>query len=473
MFHLSSSLRAIALRWLLPLVILALSACGREPSPPALPDLVETLLPAVVNISAVPAPGQGAGQSLGSGFVWLADGHIITNAHVVAHAPQGVVVKLHNRHEYPARLIGVDQASDLALLKIDAPDLTAVTVADATPLRVGMAVVAVGAPYGFDHTVTTGVLSAKARSLADDPYVPYLQTDAVISPGNSGGPLFDALGRVVGVNTQMLADRQGAATGVAFAIPIDVALRSAEALRDHGRVRRAWLGLVVEGLDAAAADALGLDTVTGAQITEVTRASPAAESGLRVGDVVLEIDGRPLRGSRELPLLIGQLTPGAMVNIELLRDGRPVQIRVELGETEPEAPRAAATQPPPSLWGAPGTPSSTPQPRESERADGAERQEGSGDNPLGIAVAALDAGQRNSIPLMSGGVRIVRVDGESAVRAGLRIDDLLLQVNGQAVNSPERFDEVVDRLTPEASVPLLVQRRGSPLFLTLDMPRRP
>lgn len=457
--------RALAL-----FLAIVLAACGREGSPPALPDLVATLTPSVVNISAA-APGDAPrtsrqASSLGSGFVWQADGHIVTNAHVVNQAPQGVVVKLQNRHSYAARLVGIDEATDLAVLKIDAPELVAVQIADLSTLRVGMSLVAIAAPYGFEHMVTTGILSAKAHSFAADPYVPYLQTDAAIHPGHSGGPLFDAFGRVVGVSTQMLVDPRGAAgTGVGFAIPIDLALRVAEQLRDDGRVRRAWLGLVVEGLDAPSATALGLDTVRGARILEVTPDSPAAESGLRAGDVVLRINGRPLNDSRDLPPLMGQFSPGTMADVELIREGRSVQIRVELGEAEPE-PSASRNRPPPAPWGAPSSPPATPPPVASRPATGLR------DNPLGIRVESLDAQQRNSIPLLRGGVRIVRVDSEAAVRAGLRVDDLLLQVNGQSVNSLERFDEVVGRLAPEASVPLLVQRRGAPLFLTLDLPRR-
>tara|TARA_R110000822_G_scaffold143056_9_gene281319 strand:+ start:6191 stop:7672 length:1482 start_codon:yes stop_codon:yes gene_type:complete len=464
--HLRRPLRFLPLALFLAIV---LAACGREGSPPALPDLVATLTPSVVNISAA-APGDAPrasrqALSLGSGFVWQADGHIVTNAHVVKQAPQGVVVKLQNRHSYAARLVGIDEATDLAVLKIDAPDLVAVQIADLSTLRVGMSLVAIAAPYGFEHMVTTGILSAKAHSFAADPYVPYLQTDAAIHPGHSGGPLFDAFGRVVGVSTQMLADPRGAGTGVGFAIPIDLALRVAEQLRDDGRVRRAWLGLVVEGLDAPSATALGLDTVRGARILEVTPDSPAAESGLRAGDVVLGINGRPLNDSRDLPPLMGQFSPGTMADVELIREGRSVQIRVELGEAEPEA-STARTRSPPAPWGAPGSPPATPPPVASRPETGLR------DNPLGIRVESLDAQQRNSIPLLRGGVRIVRVDSEAAVRAGLRVDDLLLQVNGQSVNSVERFDEVVERLAPEASVPLLVQRRGAPLFLTLDLPRR-
>lgn len=464
--HLRRPLRFLPLALFLAIV---LAACGREGSPPALPDLVATLTPSVVNISAA-APGDAPrasrqASSLGSGFVWQADGHIVTNAHVVKQAPQGVVVKLQNRHSYAARLVGIDEATDLAVLKIDSPELVAVQIADLSTLRVGMSLVAIAAPYGFEHMVTTGILSAKARSFAADPYVPYLQTDAAIHPGHSGGPLFDAFGRVVGVSTQMLADPRGAGTGVGFAIPIDLALRVAEQLRDDGRVRRAWLGLVVEGLDAPSATALGLDTVRGARILEVTPDSPAAESGLRAGDVVLGINGRPLNDSRDLPPLMGQFSPGTMADVELIREGRSVQIRVELGEAEPEA-STARTRSPPAPWGAPGSPPATPPPVASRPETGLR------DIPLGIRVESLDAQQRNSIPLLRGGVRIVRVDSEAAVRAGLRVDDLLLQVNGQSVNSVERFDEVVQRLAPEASVPLLVQRRGAPLFLTLDLPRR-
>lgn len=460
----SLTLLAIVARRLLPLATLfVLAACGRMQAPPALPDLIDKVMPSVVQISASPtddgADARPSGRSLGSGLIWSADGYIVTNLHVIDGASE-ILVQLHDRRQLKARRVGVDVATDLALLKIEASELPAVEMANLDQLRVGEPLIAVGAAFGLDPSVTSGILSAKGRIFEAEQQVPYLQTDAAIHPGNSGGPLFNGWGQVVGVNTQMLTRDRRASAGVAFAIPADVVQRVAEQLRDHGSVRRAWLGVVVRGVTPELAERLGLPDTGGGWVSQVTAESPAAESGLRVGDVVLAINGKPLSTSRDLPPMIGLLDPGSMAQLSLARDGRFIEITVELAEAEPAS--GVPSLPPPPLW-ARDVPA-TPAPTLSSRP---------GSNRLGIQVAPLDAAERQSIPLMSGGVRISSVDEGPAIRAGLRVGDLLLQVNGQSVNSPERFAQVVARLTPEASVPVLVQRRGSPLFLNIDVPRNP
>lgn len=457
-----TSLAAICRPALLVAMAVVLAACGRIQAPPALPDLIDELMPSVVHVSAS-AEGSGvrSGRSLGSGFIWSAEGYVLTNAHVIEGATD-ITLQLHDRRQFTARRVGVDAATDLALLKIDAAELPAVQMANVDLLRVGEQLIAIGAAFGLDPSVTTGILSAKGRTFEADQQVPYLQTDAAIHPGNSGGPLFNASGKVVGVNTQMLTRDRRSGSGVAFAIPADVVQRVAEQLRDHGSVRRAWLGLVVRGVSTELAERLGLPDARGGLVTQVTPESPAAESGLRVGDVVLAINGKPLNSSRELPPMISLLDPGSMAQLSLARDGRFIDITVELAEADPALPEPSL--PPPPMWSVDVPPTPTTAPLLST---------GSVANRLGIQVAPLDAAERQSIPLMSGGVRISSVDEGPAIRAGLRVGDLLLQVNGQSVNSPERFAQVVARLTPEASVPVLVQRRGSPLFLNIDVPRNP
>lgn len=445
-------------------VLLMLGCRPAGPFSDALPDLVERVSPSVVNISTVSEfpvlpsghptldPEALGPQSLGSGIIWSADGDVLTNYHVIRDARE-IRVRLLDRREYDARLIGFDEPSDLALLKIEAQGLPAVRLADARRIRPGQGVLAIGSPFGFDYSVTSGIISAMGRALDTEQYVPFLQTDAAINPGNSGGPLFNSRGEVVGVNSQIFS-QTGGSTGVAFAIPVDIADKVARQLRDSGRVRRGWLGLVVQALAREQAQALGLEKVEGALVAEVLAGSPAAEAGLRVGDVILAVDGVSLPSSRELPPRVGRLDPGAMVQLDVLREGRRFDLRVEVGELvaiDP-TPQAASPSPPPT------TPRPSPRPTPDPTAR------------LGLEIAPLTAAERDSAQMLSGGVRVVSVVDGPALRAGIRVDDLLLQINGQTVDSPDRYREVVERLTPGATVPVLLQRRGAPVFLAIDVP---
>lgn len=455
--------RRLRRRGVAALAVLMLLGCRPAgPFSEALPDLVERVSPSVVNISTVSEPyvlpsghpsvdvDPGGPQSLGSGIIWSADGDVLTNYHVIRDARE-IRVRLLDRREYEARLIGFDEPSDLALLKIDAEGLPAVRLADARDIRPGQGVLAIGSPFGFDYSVTSGIISAMGRALDSEQYVPFLQTDAAINPGNSGGPLFNSRGEVVGVNSQIFS-QTGGSTGVAFAIPVDIADKVARQLREQGRVRRGWLGLVVQALAREQALALGLEKVEGALVAEVLADSPAAEAGLRVGDVILAVDGEVLPSSRELPPLVGRLDPGTVVRLEVLRQGRRVEMGVEIGELVAlEEGEVQATPPPP-----PVVPSPAP-----TAAD-----------LLGLEVAPLSEAERNSAQMLAGAVRVIGVVEGPALRAGIRTDDLLLQINGQTVDSPQRFREVVERLTPGATVPVLLQRRGAPVFLAVDVPVR-
>ncbi|ULQ46576.1 trypsin-like peptidase domain-containing protein [Flagellatimonas centrodinii] len=448
--------------------LVLVSACDRAGGgDDAVADLVEQVSPSVVNISTVSDPlglpvghpavdeesDLSAPQSLGSGFVWSADGYVLTNYHVIRDARE-IFVRLLDRRQFEATLVGHDEPSDLALLRIDATGLPAARLADARLVRPGQQVLAIGSPFGFDYSVTAGIISAKGRALDSEQYVPFLQTDAAINPGNSGGPLFNLRGEVVGVNSQIFS-QTGGSTGVAFAIPVDVADKVARQLRDRGTVTRGWLGLVVQAVSRSQARELSLDKAEGAWVTDVLPDSPAEQAGLRAGDVILRFNGQALPSSRELPPLVGSVDPGDMVTLDLVRDRRRVEIRLEVGTLD----GSAAARPDSDLAPLRPTVSPSPPPLQAE-VGGA----------LGLVIRALSPEERRDAQVLSGGVRLTEVLDGPALRAGLRPGDVLLQLNGQTVDSPDRFDEVVARLTPGATVPVLVQRRGAPLFLALDIP---
>ena len=474
------NLRAWALR-LSAACALLVAACGRnEPVAPYpnFADLVEDVSPSVVNISTVASaaepdetqgpedaplndffrrffgePEQGGeeppgrplpprSQSLGSGFVLWADGYIVTNRHVIRDA-QEVLVKLSDRRELPATLVGSDERSDLALLKIEATGLPAVKIGDVRKLRVGEWVLAIGSPFTFDYSVTAGIVSAKGRALPNENYVPFLQTDVAINPGNSGGPLFNVQGEVVGVNSQIFSET-GGYMGVSFAIPIDVAAKVAQQLRDTGRVQRGWLGVVVQEVTRDLAKSFGLDKPQGALVARLVPGGPGEQAGLRVGDVILSDEGEEIVTSSALPPMVGATDPGSPAMLEVLRDGKKIDIKVAVGslDTNDEAePDAAAPEPAPA---APGT--------------------------LGIIVQPLTVEQRERAQIVSGGALVIEVGEGAGHEAGLLPGDILLTIAGNEIDGPDRLAEVVERLTPGDSVPVLVQRRGQPTFLALEIP---
>lgn len=457
---------------LLPLSVALLLGCTAS-RVPDFASLVEQVAPSVVNVSTVPvqaeasseaplpdgapfgewfrrfldeqeqAPPPDTPQTQGSGVILWDDGHVLTNYHVVADAGE-ILVRLWDRREYPATLVGVDEPTDLALLKIEAEDLPAARIGSSENLRVGEWVLAIGSPFGFEHSATAGIVSAKGRGLYTEQYVPYIQTDVAINPGNSGGPLFNLDGEVVGINSQIYS-QTGTYMGVSFAIPVDVAMKVARQLRDQGRVTRGWLGVVVQEVDRRLAQSFGLDRAQGALVAQVVPDSPAAIAGLRAGDVILAYDGRELPSSRALPPLVGLTEPGRTVPLEVLRDGRRVRIDVQIGVL-------------PEDGGAP---------REDGRAGRTPA-----DAMLGLAVRPLSAAERREEKIESGGLRVLRVGPGAGQRAGLRPGDILLSIAGTPVDSEQRLREVVQSLTPGATVPMLVQRRGAPLFLALEVPER-
>ncbi|WP_293387170.1 Do family serine endopeptidase [Nevskia sp.] len=399
-----------------------------------------------------PDGGFGGEQSLGSGFILWADGYIITNHHVVKNAKE-IVVRLSDRRQFPAELVGSDERSDLALLKIDAKDLPAVKLADSRKTRVGDWVLAIGSPFGFDYTVTAGIISAKGRNLDTEQYVPFIQTDAAVNPGNSGGPLFNLKGEVVGVNSQIYS-QNGGFQGVAFAIPMDVAAKVAKSLKETGRVRRGWLGIVMQEVDRKLAASFGMDKPGGALLARILPDSPAQQAGLKAGDIIVKFNDTEITTSRTLKPLVGDVTPGETVTLEVLRDNRRVTVKVEVGELAEQdladgdgdgksKPSDPQVQPPPDTG-----------------------------KPLGISVQTLSDIERRSEKVVSGGVRVVTVAAGPGRDAGLLAGDVILSIAGQEIDSSERYAQVAERLTPGQTVPLLVQRQGSPLFLALAVPAK-
>lgn len=387
-------------------------------------------------VPGTPPPG-GDTVSTGSGFIISADGYIITNHHVVRDA-EAIVVTLADGRQYDARLVGHDEETDLALLQVAAVSLPVVRTGDSTRLRVGEWVLAIGSPFGFEHSVTAGIVSAKARSLRTERFVPFIQTDVAINPGNSGGPLFNLSGEVVGVNSQIYS-RNGGYQGVSFAIPIEVALDVVSQLRDGGRVRRGWLGVNIQDVSRDLARSFGLDRPQGALVSRVRDDSPAQRAGLQVGDVIVEFGGQPVDRSATLPQLVGAARPRQRIQMVVLRNGQRVPVEVQLDE-------------------APGLRVAATLPSMDEAADGR----------LGVVVSDLDDDRRRFEELREYGVLVTHVDDGAARRGGLREGDVILRVDRTWVRDAVHFAELTAAMPMTRPVAFLVQRAGAPVFLAVE-----
>jgi serine protease Do len=371
------------------------------------------------------------GQS--SGFIVSADGVILTNAHVVAEADV-VTVKLTDRREFRAKVIGLDQPTDIAVLKIDARDLPVVKIGDPQRARVGEWVLAIGSPFGFENSVTAGIVSAKSRSLPDGTYVPFIQTDVAINPGNSGGPLFNLAGEVIGINSQIYS-RSGGYQGLSFAIPIDVAMNVERQILAEGKVRRGRLGVVVQEVDQALAQSFGLASPSGALVSAVDADGPAAQAGLKTGDVILQVNGKPVPSSSALPLLVSEIAPGASARIQVWRGGSAREFNVKVGELNAKVANR-------------------------ERDDG-----GKASGKLGVAVRPLTPEEQRQAE-SRGGVLVESVSGPAA-RAGIQPGDVILSVNGEQVNDPDNLRALVGKAGKRAA--LLVQRGGMRQFVPVEL----
>jgi len=381
--------------------------------------------------------------SLGSGFFISADGYLLTNHHVVDEADE-IIVRTSDHRQFDAKVVGSDRRSDTALLKIDIENAPVMKVGTARELEVGEWVLAIGSPFGFDHSVTAGIVSAKGRSLPSENYVPFIQTDVAINPGNSGGPLIDLAGNVVGVNSQIYS-RTGGFMGLSFAVPIDLAMDVAEQLRTKGHVSRGWLGVMIQDVTRELAESFGMPHPTGALVSQVLPESPAEAAGMRVGDVILTFDGHKVHSSSALPPLVGTSPVERASTLKILRNGREREIEVVIGELPDEEAIKA------ELSAAP-------------------KQQPSG--KLGLTVEDLTPAQREEMGLSGeGGVLVLQVDAGPAREAGIQRGDVLLMVDNQSISDAGKFSEVVGSLPAGRSVAVLVQRDGGRMFTALRMPK--
>jgi serine protease Do len=382
--------------------------------------------------------GQGGGfggprdmpvRGQGSGFIVSADGTILTNAHVVRDA-KDVTVKLTDRREFQAKVLGADPKTDVAVLKIDAKNLPTVPLGSTRDLQVGQWVLAIGSPFGFENSVTAGVVSAKGRSLPDDSFVPFIQTDVAVNPGNSGGPLFNARGEVVGINSQIFS-RTGGYQGLSFAIPIDLAIKIKDQIVATGKASHARLGVAIQEVNQALADSFKLDKPEGALVSNVDAGGPADKAGLKTGDVIRSVNGQPIVASGDLPALIGQSTPGDKVTLEVWRQGKREELTARLGDANDKAPRVA-------------------------KADDAV-----GKGKLGLALRPLQPQEKREAGV-DAGLLVENAAGPAAL-AGVQPGDLLMGIDGKPVNSIEQVREAVAK--SGKSVALLIQRDGNKIFV--------
>lgn len=390
-----------------------------------------------------PGPERFERGSMGSGFIYTEDGYILTNHHVIANGGE-IVVRLSDRRVYTAEVIGSDPQSDVAVLKIDAENLPTLRLGSSEALHVGEWVLAIGSPFGFDHSVTAGIVSAKGRSLPSDNYVPFIQTDVAINPGNSGGPLFNLDGEVVGINSQIYS-RTGGFMGLSFAIPIEMATEVAEQLRATGTVTRGWLGVLIQEVTRELADSFGMSRPTGALVAQVQPNSPAEKAGFRTGDVILRFNGIEVPRSSALPPIVGRTPVGSEVDVDVLRDDREIVIGVTI-EALPDTiamGRGSRQEPAPSM---------RPQ------------------SLLGMQIEPLTEDERSAHGLQDEGVRVAEVTGNPARAAGIRAGDVIVQFGGEAVVSPAALRDMVDKATAGRSVPVLLHRDGTPVFIALRIP---
>ena len=441
----------------IPAVTQATAAASATAAPPAaaavqtLPDfaaIAEANKGAVVNITSSSAPKPGASapeglenlpeelrrlipqlpqqprQGMGSGFIVDADGTVLTNAHVVEGADE-VRVRLIDRREFKGKVVGADKATDIAVVKIEAKGLPVVKLGDPSQIKVGEWVLAIGSPFGFENTVTAGIVSATSRSLPDGTYVPFIQTDAAVNPGNSGGPLFNLKGEVIGINSQIYS-RTGGFQGIAFAVPIDVASNVKQQLVANGSVQRGRLGVSIQEVSQSLAQSFGLDRPRGALVAQVEKDSPAEKAGIKPGDVLLGVNGKTVERSAEVPPLVAAVKPGTKATLDVWRDGKKQALAVTVGELE--ADKTAAAMP---------------------KGESAET------GKLGLAVRPSAEGL------------VVENASGAAARAGIRTGDVVTAVNGRPVKSVDELRSAAEK--SKGSVALLVRRGDASIFVPVDV----
>lgn len=378
-------------------------------------------------------------QSLGSGFIISSDGYILTNAHVVNGADE-VIIKLSDKREFKAKIIGADKRTDVALIKIDATGLPKANIGDPSKLKVGEWVAAIGSPFGLENTMTAGIVSAKGRALPQENFVPFIQTDVAINPGNSGGPLYNLNGEVVGINSQIYS-RSGGSMGLSFSIPIDVAIDVSNQLKASGKVTRGWLGIAIQELTKELAESFGMKNTNGALVAGVEKNSPAEKGGLEAGDVIVKFDGKPITTSADLPRAVGATKPGKVAAVEVLRKGSAKTLNVGVGEM-------------------PNDPNDDAQPSK-QAAPKAEA------NKIGLTLKELTPAQKKK---MNGknGLLVIESTG-SAAQAGIRRGDVILGLNNSESQSVEAFNKQINAVAAGKTVAVLVQRAENTLYVPIKI----
>jgi serine protease Do len=386
-----------------------------------------------------PGPREFQSQSLGSGFIISADGYILTNSHVVDAADE-ITVKLTDKREFKAKVIGADRRTDVALIKIEASSLPLLKIGDPSKLKVGEWVVAIGSPFGFENSVTAGIVSAKGRSLPQENFVPFIQTDVAVNPGNSGGPLFNLRGEVVGINSQIYS-RTGGFMGLSFAIPIDVANKIAQQLRTTGRVTRGRIGVVIQPVTKELAESFGLTQAQGALINSVEKGGPADKAGLEPGDVILNFDGKVVNASEDLPRIVGGTSPGSKVTIQIWRNKSTRDIPITIAELQ---------------------------------EDRAHQQSRRGGKPpvtapaqFGLTLSELTEAKRRELKI-EGGVMVENAQG-AAARAGIRRGDIILSINNQVVSGIDNLFELMNQVDKGSIIALRIRRGNNSLYVPFQI----
>ena len=381
----------------------------------------------------------GEAQSLGSGFIISKDGYILTNHHVVKDADE-IFVKFFDRRELVAKLIGSDERTDVAVLKVEANDLPVVAIGDPNKLQVGEWVLAIGSPFGFEQSVTAGIVSAKGRSLPGGNYVPFIQTDVAINPGNSGGPLFNMEGQVVGINSQIYS-RTGGFMGLSFSIPMDVVMNVVNQIKSNGKAAHGWLGVQIQDVTRELAESFGMKKPQGALVSKIMPGSPAEKADIQIGDIIIDFNGQTIEKSGDLPPMVGMTPINDKATLKILRQGAEKTVNFDIGLLPDQAAKAG--------------------PNKTEKAKPANR--------LGLMVSDLTAEEKETLQIVKGGVLVQNVGNGIAKNAGILQGDVILRIANVAINDVASFEKAIKELPVGKSVAVLIQRRGSPAFIALKI----
>ena len=381
----------------------------------------------------------GEAQSLGSGFIISKDGYILTNHHVVKDADE-IFVKFSDRRELVAKLIGSDERTDVAVLKVEANDLPVVAIGDPNKLQVGEWVLAIGSPFGFEQSVTAGIVSAKGRSLPGGNYVPFIQTDVAINPGNSGGPLFNMEGQVVGINSQIYS-RTGGFMGLSFSIPMDVVMNVVNQIKSNGKAAHGWLGVQIQDVTRELAESFGMKKPQGALVSKIMPGSPAEKADIQIGDIIIDFNGQTIEKSGDLPPMVGMTPINDKATLKILRQGAEKTVNFDIGLLPDQAAKAG--------------------PNKTEKAKPANR--------LGLMVSDLTAEEKETLQIVKGGVLVQNVGNGIGKNAGILQGDVILRIANVVINDVTSFEKAIKELPVGKSVAVLIQRRGSPAFIALKI----